>query len=137
MGDKFVYLGMSLFITRIHVPKSMWNEGGLKELMVGVTKSLKMGQTDDFTTFMSAVINKQAFDKHQGFLADLHSSSEVEVLAGGTADDSKGYFVEPTIAVRPSVCDRRPLKRHKDLVCRRLHGFVRKTTSTSTRQKSK
>ena len=96
----FEYQGQKCSATsRLYVPKSMWNEGGLKELMVGVTKSLKMGQTDDFTTFMSAVINKQAFDKHQGFLADLHSSSEVEVLAGGTADDSKGYFVEPTIAV--------------------------------------
>ena len=85
--------------SRLYVPKSMWNEGGLRDKMVSVTESLKMGQTDDFSSFMSAVINKQAFDKHMGFLDALNSSSEVEVLVGGKGDDSKGYFVEPTIAV--------------------------------------
>jgi 1-pyrroline-5-carboxylate dehydrogenase len=96
----FEYQGQKCSATsRMYVPKSMWNEGGLKDLMVNVTKGLKMGQTDDFSSFMSAVINKDAFDKHAGYLNDINNSSEVEVLAGGKCDDSKGYFVEPTIAV--------------------------------------
>jgi 1-pyrroline-5-carboxylate dehydrogenase len=85
--------------SRMYVPKSMWEGGGLKDLMVSVTKSLRMGQSDDFKSFMSAVIDRAAFDKHVRYLNALKESKEVEILVGGGHDDSVGFFIEPTVAV--------------------------------------
>jgi len=96
----FEYQGQKCSATsRLYAPKSMWEGGGLKDLMVNITKGLKQGQSDDFKSFMSAVINRDAFDKHVRYLDTLHSSKDVTILAGGGSDDSKGYFIEPTIAV--------------------------------------
>ena len=58
-----------------------------------------MGSPEDFGNFVTAVIDERSFDKIQGYLSFLNESNEVEVIAGGAADKSKGYFVEPTIAV--------------------------------------
>ena len=79
----FEYQGQKCSATsRMYVPKSMWEDGGLKDLMVSVTKSLKMGQSDDFKSFMSAVIDRNAFDKHVHYLDTSKKSENVEILAG-------------------------------------------------------
>ncbi len=44
---------------------------------------------------MSAVIDKKAFDKISGYVADAKKSAKI--LQGGKCDDSKGYFIEPTL----------------------------------------
>ena len=96
----FEYQGQKCSATsRMYVPKSMWEGQGLKDLMVNVTNSLKMGQSDDFKSFMSAVIDRTAFDKHVRYLDAIKASNDVEILVGGGHDDSVGYFIEPTIAV--------------------------------------
>ena len=58
---------------------------------------LKMGDTRDFTSFMSAVIDEAAFDRITGFIEYAKSSSEGEILVGGGYDMSEGYFIEPTV----------------------------------------
>ena len=58
-----------------------------------------MGSPEEFQNFVTAVIDERSFDKIQGYLNGLAESDDVEIIAGGKADKSKGYFVEPTVAV--------------------------------------
>ena len=81
--------------SRAYVPASMWPE--VSDRAVDITKGLKMGDVADFTTFMGAVIDETAFRRHQRWLERAGGDSELEVLVGGSADDTVGWFVEPTI----------------------------------------
>jgi 1-pyrroline-5-carboxylate dehydrogenase len=56
-----------------------------------------MGDPADFDNFMSAVIDDRAFARLKGVLERVAKDPKVEVLAGGTCDDSVGYFVRPTL----------------------------------------
>eukprot|EP00049_Salpingoeca_infusionum_P010126 m.171396 g.171396 ORF g.171396 m.171396 type:complete len:573 (+) comp14550_c0_seq2:661-2379(+) len=80
--------------SRVYVPRSMWQE--FKDGMLSAMKDIRMGQPDDFSSFVTAVIDDKAFKKISGFVDFANQSSDVEVLAGGSYDDSRGYFVEPT-----------------------------------------
>ncbi|CCW64018.1 unnamed protein product [Phytomonas sp. EM1] len=82
--------------SRAYVPKSMWGE--FKELLLKAHKQIKMGQPDDFSSFMCAVIDKPAFDKHKKYIDIAKQESDnYTILAGGNCNSTKGYFVEPTI----------------------------------------
>lgn len=39
----------------------------------------------------------QSFARNKSFLDHANSSPDCEVVAGGTYDDSEGYFIQPTI----------------------------------------
>jgi 1-pyrroline-5-carboxylate dehydrogenase len=58
-----------------------------------------MGTCDDFSIFMSAVIDEASFDRCSGYIEAAKADSNCEIIAGGGYDKSKGYFVEPTIIV--------------------------------------
>jgi 1-pyrroline-5-carboxylate dehydrogenase len=60
-------------------------------------KTLKMGSPDDFSNFVNAVIDRPAFDKISGYIDKAKESKDAEIIAGGNYDDSKGYFIEPTV----------------------------------------
>ncbi len=81
--------------SRAYVPRSVWRR--MKDELVDVTESISMGATTDFDNFMSAVIDERAFAKHKAAIDRAHSHSDAKILAGGTYDDSVGYFVRPTI----------------------------------------
>jgi len=81
--------------SRAYVPRSLWD--GLRDELVAQTDALPMGDVTDFTNFMGAVIDRRAFDRLSGVLDRARSDAQLEVLAGGTADDSEGFFVRPTI----------------------------------------
>jgi len=66
---------------------------------VSEVKKLKMGDVEDFTNFISAVIDKNAFDSISGYIKFAKDSKEAEIITGGNFDDSKGYFIEPTTIV--------------------------------------
>jgi len=83
--------------SRAYIPESLWP--AIKEKLVACVKELKMGSPEQFENFVTAVIDERSFDKIQGYLTGLAESDEVEIIAGGKADKSKGYFVEPTVAV--------------------------------------
>jgi 1-pyrroline-5-carboxylate dehydrogenase len=78
--------------SRVYVPKSMWPE--LRDAVVSEIEKIKMGDPRDFSNFMAAVIDERAFDKIAGYLDVAKSSGKI--LAGGGADKSKGWFIEPT-----------------------------------------
>jgi 1-pyrroline-5-carboxylate dehydrogenase len=84
--------------SRAYVPRSLW-EGGVREQLADTTRALSFGDVTDFSHFGGAVIDSRAFAKHKGVLEMARSTSSIEVLAGGTADDSVGYFVQPTVLV--------------------------------------
>ncbi|MFC4785412.1 L-glutamate gamma-semialdehyde dehydrogenase [Nocardioides sp. MAHUQ-72] len=81
--------------SRAYVARSVWDR--IKDRLVAETEGIAMGDVRDLSNFMGAVIDRRAFDKHQAAITRAHESSSLEVIAGGTVDDSEGFFVRPTI----------------------------------------
>ncbi|MES2140015.1 MAG: L-glutamate gamma-semialdehyde dehydrogenase [Bacteroidota bacterium] len=83
--------------SRAYVPSNIWDE--VKHQLLADLKSFKMGPTEDFTNFINAVIDEKSFDKLSKFIDAAKNDKDVEIIAGGNYDKSKGYFIEPTIIV--------------------------------------
>jgi len=83
--------------SRMYVPKSIW--GDFSEKLKTEVKKVKMGDVEDFSNFMGAVISRKAFDKISEYIDYVKESDDAEIIAGGGYDDSKGYFIEPTVVV--------------------------------------
>ena len=83
--------------SRAYVPESMWP--ALKKRLVEEISTIKMGDIEDFTNFMGAVIDAQAFQSIKGYIDYAKESPEAEIICGGNADDSVGFFIEPTVIV--------------------------------------
>ena len=83
--------------SRAYLPKSLWP--AIEEKLVAEVHTLKTGSPEDFANFVTAVIDERSFDKIASYLEHLKSDPTVTLLAGGGADKSKGFFVEPTVAV--------------------------------------
>ena len=83
--------------SRMYIPKSLWPE--FKELYVAEVKKIRMGEPNDFRNFMTAVIDKAAFENIVSYIEYAKKSDEAEIITGGGYDDSKGYFIEPTTIV--------------------------------------
>jgi len=81
--------------SRAYIPKSKWNE--VKKFLEADLKSMKMGSPDDTSNFINAVIDNRAFDKLSNFIDDAKRDDDAEVIIGGNYDNSKGYFIEPTV----------------------------------------
>jgi len=79
--------------SRVYVPRSLWNE--VRDRSIAMMADIKMGDVSDFRHFMGAVIDKRAFDKISGYID--HARKNATIIAGGGYDDSKGYFIEPTL----------------------------------------
>jgi 1-pyrroline-5-carboxylate dehydrogenase len=70
----------------------------MRDDFIGQVESLTMGDVSaDLSLFMGAVIDERAFAKHAAALERARAAESVRVLAGGWADDSEGYFVQPTV----------------------------------------
>ncbi len=83
--------------SRAYIPDNLWPE--IKEKLVAQTESIKMGDPEDFTNFMCAVIDEASFDKLAMYIDNAKKDEETEIIAGGTYDKSEGYFIRPTIIV--------------------------------------
>jgi len=83
--------------SRAYIPDNMWKE--VKEGLIRDAGEMKVGPPTDFTNFVNAVIDRKAFDKITGYIDFVKEQSDAEIIAGGTYDDSKGYFIDPTIVV--------------------------------------
>ena len=79
--------------SRAYVPRSLWP--AVRDRVVAMMDQLRVGDVRDFRNFMGAVIDRRAFDRISGYLA--HAKAHATILAGGTADDSTGFFVQPTL----------------------------------------
>ena len=81
--------------SRAYIPQSQWP--AVYETLKKQVAGIKMGDPVDMTNFMTAVISKSAFNKITGYIDDAKKSKDAEVVIGGGYDDSKGYFIEPTV----------------------------------------
>ncbi|WP_313579920.1 L-glutamate gamma-semialdehyde dehydrogenase [Chishuiella sp.] len=81
--------------SRAYIPSNLWDEvlKQMKEMLATVT----IGSPEDFSNFVTAVIDKNSFEKSKGYIERAKASSEAEIVIGGTYDDSVGYFVHPTV----------------------------------------
>ncbi|WP_028656935.1 L-glutamate gamma-semialdehyde dehydrogenase [Nocardioides sp. J54] len=89
--------------SRAYVPASLWSRMG--DDLVAETDALAVGDPTDFSNFTGAVIDARAFAKHEGAIQRAHEAPGLQVVAGGTVDDSVGYFVRPTIVVAEDPAD--------------------------------
>jgi 1-pyrroline-5-carboxylate dehydrogenase len=83
--------------SRAYVPRSLWTR--LRDDLVSEVDGLAMGDVTDFHNFMGAVIDDRSFAKLSAVIDRVRGEEGVEVVAGGVADDSIGYFVRPTVVV--------------------------------------
>jgi 1-pyrroline-5-carboxylate dehydrogenase len=81
----------------VYIPKSLWSD--VRGRVVEMVKEIKIGDTRDFSNFMGAVIDEKAFRKITSYIDFVKESKDAEIIAGGGYDDSKGWFVEPTVVV--------------------------------------
>jgi len=84
-------------MSRAYIPSNIWSE--VKDLYKKEVNKIKMGDPEDFSNFMNAVIDKPAFDSIKNYIDYASKSSEAEIITGGKCDDSKGYFIEPTTII--------------------------------------
>lgn len=80
--------------SRAFVPASIWPK--VKEGMLAEIEKIKIGDITDFTNLMGAVIDASAFKTNKEYIDYAKASEDAEVICGGY-DDSKGYFVYPTL----------------------------------------
>ncbi|TPP65015.1 Delta-1-pyrroline-5-carboxylate dehydrogenase mitochondrial [Fasciola gigantica] len=90
--------------SRLYVPASLWSR--MKSLLLEHHRQLKVGSPLDPDTFTSAVIDQTAFRKISGYLDYAKSCPDIEVIAGGNADGTSGYFIEPTILLTKNPTDK-------------------------------
>ncbi len=81
--------------SRAYIPDNLWPE--VKEKLVSQVEGIKMGDPEDFTNFMCAVIDEASFDKLASFIDNAKKDKETEILTGGSYDKTKGYFISPTV----------------------------------------
>lgn len=80
-------------LSRIYVPSSLAE--AFKATMIREAESMTMGAA--FTDFMGPVISRSAYDRVAKYIAEARAAPEITLLAGGTCDDSIGFFIRPTI----------------------------------------
>ena len=83
--------------SRAYIPKSIW--GDLKSYLLKELKTIKMGDVEDFTNFMNAVIDRGAYSTITEYIEYVKKSKDAEIIHGGNYDDKKGFFIEPTVVV--------------------------------------
>ncbi|MBI2259805.1 MAG: L-glutamate gamma-semialdehyde dehydrogenase [Flavobacteriia bacterium] len=83
--------------SRAYVPKSKWDE--IKNILVQQVSSFKIGDPQNTSNFINAVIDEKAFDKIASFIDYIKSSTDAKIIVGGNYDKSKGYFIEPTVVL--------------------------------------
>jgi 1-pyrroline-5-carboxylate dehydrogenase len=80
--------------SRAYLPRSLW-DGGLRDALAQTTEAVRYGDVTDLSVFGGAVIDRRAYDRLAAVLDRVRDT----VLVGGTADDTEGWFVAPTVAV--------------------------------------
>jgi 1-pyrroline-5-carboxylate dehydrogenase len=84
-------------VSRAYIPQSLWTK--LKKLLDEMIGSIRVGPPEDFSNFVNAVIDKEAFEKIVSYIEFARQSPDAEIIAGGSYDDRTGYFIDPTVIV--------------------------------------
>ena len=81
--------------SRAYIPETLW--APVMEEIKAQTDRIKMGDVADFGNFVNAVIDKAAFSTITQYIDYAAAADNAEIVIGGHYDDSKGFFVEPTV----------------------------------------
>ena len=81
--------------SRIYVPESLYGEW--LEQMKAMLADIKQGDVLDFGNYVNAVIDQHSFNNIKSYIEHAKAASDASIVAGGGYDDSKGFFIEPTI----------------------------------------
>ncbi len=81
--------------SRAYVPDTLWPD--VRERALALVAEIEQGDPADLGTFMGAVIDGRAHKRLSDAFALIERSPSARILCGGNADDSVGWFVEPTI----------------------------------------
>jgi len=81
--------------SRAYLPSNIADE--IKEKLVTVVKTMKMGTIEDFSNFINAVIDERSFDKISNYITSAKKDKKAKILVGGNFDKTEGYFIEPTV----------------------------------------
>jgi 1-pyrroline-5-carboxylate dehydrogenase len=81
--------------SRAYVPDTLWPR--VKERLLDEIATIKFGDVCDFRNFMGAVIDRAAFKTIAEYIDFAKRDPNMEILCGGTYDDTKGYFILPTV----------------------------------------
>ncbi|MBC8525267.1 MAG: L-glutamate gamma-semialdehyde dehydrogenase [Candidatus Cloacimonetes bacterium] len=81
--------------SRAYIPESIWEK--LRAKLISTTKELKMGDVEDFSNFVNAVIDRNAYNDIISYIEFANQAKDAKIICGGNYSDKKGYFIEPTI----------------------------------------
>jgi 1-pyrroline-5-carboxylate dehydrogenase len=82
--------------SRVFAPASLWPQ--VRDQVVEEIGEMKMGDVADFSNFVGAVIDGSSFATQKAAIEEAKASNgKVQVIAGGSYDDSDGWFVQPTV----------------------------------------
>jgi 1-pyrroline-5-carboxylate dehydrogenase len=81
--------------SRIYAPSNLWPK--LRERLQEEVATIKVGDVADFGNFMGAVIDGNSFATQRDAIEEAKQHDGTEIVVGGGYDDSRGYFVEPTV----------------------------------------
>ncbi|MFC6061365.1 L-glutamate gamma-semialdehyde dehydrogenase [Streptomyces ochraceiscleroticus] len=82
--------------SRAYIARSIW-ENGFKDELAAEVEGLAMGDVTDLSNFIGAVIDDRSFAKSKAAIDAAKADPACEIIAGGSYDDSVGYFVRPTV----------------------------------------
>ncbi len=81
--------------SRAYIPSNIADE--VKKKLIAGVKSFKMGNPEDFTNFINAVIDEKSFESIKQYIDNAKKDEKAEIWVGGKCDKREGYFIQPTI----------------------------------------
>jgi 1-pyrroline-5-carboxylate dehydrogenase len=81
--------------SRAYISRSIWDE--VKDNMTGQINSFKTGGPEDFSNFITAVIDEPAYTRLTGVIGKVKENDNAMIISGGNYDRTRGYFIEPTV----------------------------------------
>lgn len=88
----FEFAGQKCSATgRVYIPKSLYKE--FMDIFEKKMSELVVGSPEEDFNFMSAVIHRRSYDVCEKVIKD----NDDYILYGGETDDSKGYYINPTM----------------------------------------
>jgi 1-pyrroline-5-carboxylate dehydrogenase len=81
--------------SRVYAPSNLWPQ--LRERLQEQVSTIKVGDVSDFGNFMGAVIDGNSFTTQRDAIEEAKTDAQSDVVVGGGYDDSRGFFVDPTV----------------------------------------
>ena len=81
--------------SRAYISKTIWND--VEKFLLEELKTISIGSPENLENFVTSVIHEASFNKIVNYIENAKKDSSCKIIAGGNADKSVGYFVEPTV----------------------------------------